>query len=45
MVHGVNKARIAESPSREPYRTVRTVYFILGILRTDLWSQSKLIVP
>ena len=27
-------------PSREPYQTVSTVYFILGILRTDLWSQG-----
>ena len=26
--------------SREPYQTVSTVYFILGILRTDLWSQG-----
>ena len=25
-------------PSREPYQTISTVYFILGILRTDLWS-------
>ena len=24
----------------EPYQTIRTVYFILGILRTDLWSQG-----
>ena len=24
--------------SREPYQTISTVYFILGILRTDLWS-------
>ena len=29
------------SPSREPYQTVSTVYFILGILRKDLWSQSS----
>ena len=28
-------------PSREPYQTVSTVYFILGILRTDLWNQSS----
>ena len=28
-------------PSREPYQTVSTVYFILGILRTDLWSQGS----
>ena len=26
--------------SREPYKPVSTVYFILGILRTDLWSQG-----
>ena len=26
--------------SGEPCQTVRTVYFILGILRTDLWSQG-----
>ena len=25
----------------EPYQTVSTVYFILGILRTDLRSQGK----
>ena len=29
------------SPSREPYQTVSAAYFILGILRTDLWSQSS----
>ena len=29
------------SPSREPYQTVSTVYFILGILRTGLWSQGR----
>ena len=29
------------SPSWEPYQTVSAVYFILGILRTDLWSQSS----
>ena len=27
--------------SRELYQTVSTVYFILGILRTDLWSQGR----
>ena len=27
-------------PSWEPYQTISTVYFILGILRTDLWSQG-----
>ena len=26
--------------SREPYQTVSMVYFILGNLRTDLWSQG-----
>ena len=29
------------SPSWEPYQTVSAVYFILGFLRTDLWSQSS----
>ena len=29
------------SPSREPYETVSTVYFNLGTLRKDLWSQSS----
>ena len=28
-------------PYREPYQTVRKAYFILGILRTDLWSQGN----
>ena len=28
-------------PSPEPYQTVSMVYFILGILRTDLWSQGS----
>ena len=27
-------------PSRKPYQTVSMVYFILGILRTDLWSKG-----
>ena len=27
----------------EPYQTVSTAYFIVGILRTDLWSQGKFI--
>ena len=27
--------------SREPYQIVSTVYFLLGILRTDLWSQGS----
>ena len=31
-----------KNPSREPYqKTVSTVYFILGILRTDFWSQGN----
>ena len=29
------------SLSREPYETVSTVYFNLGTLRKDLWSQSS----
>ena len=32
----------AAKSNREPYQTVSTVYFILGILRTDLWSQGTL---
>ena len=32
--------RFAAKP-RESYQTVSTVYFILGILRTDLWSQGR----
>ena len=31
-----------QNGSREPYQTVSTVYFILGILRTDLWSQRTI---
>ena len=34
----------ASVQSREPYQTESTVYFILGILRTDLWSQGRRIV-
>ena len=30
-----------KSPSREPYQTVSTFYFILGILRTDFCSQGN----
>ena len=45
----VNEARSAErkkitvssGTSREPYQTVSTVYFILVILRTYLWSQGR----
>ena len=37
----VNEApREKKSPSRGPYQTVSRVYFILGILRTDFWSQG-----
>ena len=32
----------AAKSNREPYQTVSTVYFILGILRTDLSSQGTL---
>ena len=31
---------VTRGPSREPYQTVSTVYFTLGILRMDLWSQG-----
>ena len=46
----VNEARSAERQkiivsSREPDQTVSTVYFILRILRTDLWSQGRSNVP
>ena len=30
----------AASTRRDPYETVGTVHFILGILRTDLWTQG-----
>ena len=33
-----------QNGSREPYQTVSTVYFILGILRTDLWSQRTIMI-
>ena len=36
MVRGAKRRE--KKITREPYQTVRTVYFILGILRTDLWS-------
>ena len=29
----------AKRTSRESYQTASTVYFVLGVLRTDLWSQ------
>ena len=32
-----------EKKSRKPYQTVSTVYFILGILTTDLCSQGTFI--
>ena len=34
-------ACVTRGPSREPYQTVSMVCFILGILRTDLWSQGS----
>ena len=30
-----------KQPSREPYQTASTVYFIKGILRTDIWGQGN----
>ena len=36
-------ACVTRGPSREPYQTIGTVYLILGILRTDLWSQGSLV--
>ena len=33
-----------QNGSRKPYQTVSTVYFILGILRTDLWSQRTIMI-
>ena len=36
----VNEAHRQSAKRRAPYQTVSTVYFILGILRTDLWSQG-----
>ena len=33
-------ACVTRGPSREPYQTISTVYFLLGILRTDLWSRG-----
>ena len=46
-VRGEAASTMCEAPreknitSREPYKTVSTVYFILGILRTDLRSQGN----
>ena len=37
------RACVTRGPSREPYQTVSTVYLILGILRTDLWSHGSLV--
>ena len=36
-------ACVTRGPSRKPYQTVSTVHLILGILRTDLWSQGSLV--
>ena len=36
------KRRKEKITSRERYQTVSTVYFILGILGTDLWSQGNI---
>ena len=36
-------ACVTIGPSRELYQTINTVYLILGILRTDLWSQGSLV--
>ena len=40
MIRGQQGAKRREKASREPYQTVRMVYFILSILRTDLWNQG-----
>ena len=38
---GSRRSRVNEARERlEPYQTVSTVYFKLGILRTELWSQG-----
>ena len=34
--------REAPREKREPYETLSTVYFILGIFKTDLWSHGRL---
>ena len=34
-------ACVTKDPSEEPYHTVSTVYLILGIVRTDLWSKGR----
>ena len=34
-----------QNGSREPYQTVSMVYFLLGILKTDLWSQRTIKRP
>ena len=39
---GANADRKIKRPSWELNQTVNTVYFILGISRTDLWSQGIL---
>ena len=38
----VNERR-KKRPSREPYQTVSTVYFIQGIIRTDFWRQGNVV--
>ena len=40
---GTRRKVAREKKSREPYQTVTTVYFILGILTTDLCSQGTFI--
>ena len=42
MVRG-EAASTRHEVSREPYQTVSTVHFKLGIFRTDLWSQGTFI--
>ena len=34
-------ACVTRGLSREPYQTISMVYFNLGILRTELWSQGS----
>ena len=44
MVRGETTSTRRKAPwdekNNEPYQTVGTVYFTLGVLRTDLWSQG-----
>ena len=37
-------ACVTRGPSQEPYQTISTVYFKIGILRMDLWSQGRVMV-